>query len=73
VPRASVRRGPLAAGPPLLLLNGIGAGLWIWEPRRAGLAMETVAFDAPGSGETSASVLPIPMPMPMTAVIVGGS
>lgn len=61
--RASVRRGPLAAGPPLLPLNDIGGGLWMWESRHAGLEMETIAFDAPGSGETSASVLPMPMPM----------
>lgn len=35
---------------PLLLINGIGAPLELWAPLRAALDIETIAFDAPGTG-----------------------
>ena len=38
-------------GPPLLLLNGVGSPLEVWQPLVQALhGMQTVAFDAPGSG-----------------------
>ena len=46
-------------GPPLLLLNGIGASLEIFEPlRRALRHTETIAFDLPGTGGSQTPVLP---------------
>jgi pimeloyl-ACP methyl ester carboxylesterase len=47
-------------GAPLLLLNGVGAPLEIWQPlvRRLG-GMRTVAFDAPGSGRSGTPDLPL--------------
>jgi poly(3-hydroxyalkanoate) depolymerase len=42
------------ASPPLLLCNGIGAGLEAWAPVRAALGEHpTIAFDAPGAGGSS--------------------
>jgi poly(3-hydroxyoctanoate) depolymerase len=42
--------GP-GAGRPLLLVNGLGANIEMWEPLRRALAgRRTVAFDAPGTG-----------------------
>jgi poly(3-hydroxyalkanoate) depolymerase len=35
---------------PLLLINGIGAPLELWGGFRGKLGMETIAFDAPGTG-----------------------
>src|SRR5262249_29700655 len=46
-------------GRPLLLLNGIGAGLELFAPSRAQLeAVETIAVDLPGTGGSPATVLP---------------
>jgi pimeloyl-ACP methyl ester carboxylesterase len=47
----SVRVGTDLQTRPLLLLNGLGAPLELWEPLRARLAHRTtIAFDAPGCG-----------------------
>lgn len=41
-------------GPPLLLLNGIGAALEMWQPFAAALGgRELIAFDLPGSGRSA--------------------
>ena len=46
-------------GRPLLLLNGIGAGLELFAPFRAELPnVETIAVDVPGTGGSAATVLP---------------
>src|SRR5256885_472856 len=46
-------------GRPLLLLNGIGAGLELFAPFRARLdGVETIAVDIPGTGGSPATVLP---------------
>jgi poly(3-hydroxyalkanoate) depolymerase len=64
--RVSVRPGtgfatagsPGATRPPLLLCNGIGAPLEMWTPFRDPLDRPTIAFDAPGVGESSVPRLP---------------
>jgi poly(3-hydroxyoctanoate) depolymerase len=46
-------------GRPLLLLNGIGAGLELFTPFRARLeGVETIAVDIPGTGGSPATILP---------------
>lgn len=51
------------AGPPLLLINGIGAHLDMWAPfvPLAG-ERELIAFDAPGCGHSQRPRLPLRMP-----------
>ena len=64
--RVSVRPGTgLAASgsaplnrPPLLLCNGIGAPIEMWAPFRDPLGRPTIAFDAPGVGESSVPLIP---------------
>jgi poly(3-hydroxyalkanoate) depolymerase len=64
--RVSVRPGtdfppgaPAAATrPPLLLCNGIGAPIEMWPPFRDPLGRPTIAFDAPGVGESSVPMIP---------------
>jgi poly(3-hydroxyalkanoate) depolymerase len=47
-------------GRPLLLLNGIGAGLELFAPFRAQLlGVETIAVDVPGTGGSAATVMPM--------------
>ena len=55
--------GPSASDsvPPLLLLNGLGANLEMWQPLRGRLGRRTVAFDLPGTGGSSTPVLPLSM------------
>lgn len=45
--------------PPLLLLNGIGANLEMWEPLRARLRRRSLAVDLPGTGGSPAPALPL--------------
>ncbi|MGH8997768.1 MAG: alpha/beta fold hydrolase [Acidimicrobiia bacterium] len=47
-------------GTPLLLCNGLGAGLELWEPFRRALpaTTATVAFDAPGAGRSATPAYP---------------
>jgi poly(3-hydroxyalkanoate) depolymerase len=47
-----------AARPPLLLCNGIGAPIEMWSPFRDPLGRPTIAFDAPGVGESSVPLIP---------------
>ena len=44
--------------PPLLLCNGIGAPIEMWTPFRDPLGRPTIAFDAPGVGESSVPLFP---------------
>src|SRR5262249_57556302 len=54
--RVSIR----GSGPPLLLLNGIGASLELLEQfRQAIRGHETIALDLPGVGLSDATVLPM--------------
>jgi len=54
--RVSVR----GDGPPLLLLNGLGAPLELWEPLLTHLTgVRTIAFDTPGSGKSQTPRLPL--------------
>jgi poly(3-hydroxyalkanoate) depolymerase len=50
------------SGPPLLLVMGFGGNLGMWEPlSRAIRGRETIAFDAPGTGESDLPRLPLRM------------
>jgi poly(3-hydroxyoctanoate) depolymerase len=54
--RCSRRRG---GGRPVLLVNGLGANVEMWEPfRRALGGRPTIAFDAPGTGESGTPLRP---------------
>jgi poly(3-hydroxyalkanoate) depolymerase len=54
--RVSIR----GQGPPLLLLNGIGAALELFEPFRARLAgVESIAVDLPGAGGSATPRWPL--------------
>ena len=49
-------------GPPLLLINGLGASLEMWAPLRPHLPdRELVSFDLPGAGASSTPCLPMRM------------
>lgn len=54
--------GPEDSGTPLLLVNGLGANLEIWQPLRARLSRRTVAVDLPGTGGSSTPLLPMTIP-----------
>jgi len=46
--------------PPLLLVGGLGANIEMWAPLRHALAPRaTIAFDAPGAGESSLPLRPL--------------
>jgi pimeloyl-ACP methyl ester carboxylesterase len=62
------RRG---SGPPLLLVNGLGANLAMWEPFAARLkGHEIISFDLPGTGRSKPARWP--MRMPAVARLVAG-
>jgi poly(3-hydroxyoctanoate) depolymerase len=47
-------------GEPLLLINGLGANIELWQPLRAQLSHRTtIAFDAPGVGRSAMSPRPL--------------
>lgn len=49
-------------GPPVLLLNGLGASVAMWEPLHADLAdFRVISFDAPGTGRSSTPARPYTM------------
>ena len=53
------RRG---SGPPLLLINGIGAPIEMWEPLARRLdGRELITFDLPGSGQSRPPAAPMRM------------
>ena len=60
--RVSIRPGigfaSAADRPPLLLCNGVGAPIEMWPPFRNPLGRPTIAFDAPGVGESSIPLIP---------------
>ena len=57
--RATVR----GSGPPLLLVMGIGGSIEMWQPLVEALpGFQTIAFDAPGSGESQQPSRPLRMP-----------
>jgi poly(3-hydroxyalkanoate) depolymerase len=47
-----------ATRPPLLLCNGIGAPIEMWTPFRDPLGRASIAFDAPGVGESAVPLIP---------------
>ncbi len=62
------------SGQPLLLLNGIGANVGIWEPLLRHLqGFEVITFDMPGTGRSPASRRPrtIPELARLTAGVLG--
>jgi len=66
--RVNVRTGK---GVPLVLCNGIGASLEVWDPLVAQLHPDTtvVRFDVPGSGASPNS--PLPYGFPYLAAVLG--
>jgi pimeloyl-ACP methyl ester carboxylesterase len=49
-------------GPPVLLINGLGAGVALWEPLHEDLAdFRVISFDAPGTGRSSTPTVPYTM------------
>jgi pimeloyl-ACP methyl ester carboxylesterase len=61
--RVSVQRGTSNA-PPVLMCMGLGGWLELWDPLRSRLAADgltTVAFDAPGVGDSPAPPVPWPL------------
>jgi len=47
------------ARPPLLLINGLGGHIRMWDPlRRHLVGVPTIAFDAPGTGDSPTPALP---------------
>ncbi len=58
-------------GDPVLLINGIGAHLGMWNPMRTALAgMRVISFDAPGTGRSPTP--PIPLGMEALARLAAG-
>ncbi len=60
----SVRVARIGDGEPLLLINGLGANLEMWQPLVRALAAdrELVAFDLPGTGRSARPRWPLRMP-----------
>ncbi len=50
-------------GPPVLLINGLGAHAAMWQPVEQVLSgLRLIEFDAPGTGRTRSTVAPVPIP-----------
>src|SRR6478672_8877889 len=60
----SVRVARIGDGEPLLLINGLGANLEMWQPLVRVLAAdrELIAFDLPGTGRSARPRWPLRMP-----------
>jgi poly(3-hydroxyoctanoate) depolymerase len=69
--RVAIQRGD-GDGRPLLLLNGIGANLELFQPfvDALGAGIETIRLDLPGAGESPAP--PIPVRFPGLARLIAG-
>src|SRR2546423_1417505 len=67
----SVRVARIGAGEPLLLINGLGANLEMWQPlvRELSCARELIAFDLPGTGRSARPRWPLRMPQLARLVI----
>jgi poly(3-hydroxyalkanoate) depolymerase len=61
----SVRVARIGDGEPLLLINGLGANLEMWQPLVRVLAAdrELIAFDLPGTGRSARPRWPLRMPL----------
>jgi poly(3-hydroxyalkanoate) depolymerase len=60
--RHRVRVHTTGSGPPLLLLMGIGGNAEMWDPLRRSLPnRRLIAFDVPGTGESSTPWIPMTM------------
>src|SRR3978361_678670 len=60
--RTRLRGSVQGNGRPLLLINGIGANLDMWNPLLPALEAETIVYDAPGTGASSMPRLPLTIP-----------
>src|SRR5438105_15774061 len=50
-------------GPPVLLINGVGASTAMWACLEEALAgFRVISFDAPGAGRSAAPLLPVSIP-----------
>ncbi len=60
----SLRVARIGEGEPLLLINGLGANLEMWQPLVRELAgeHELIAFDLPGTGRSARPRWPLRMP-----------
>jgi poly(3-hydroxyoctanoate) depolymerase len=60
----SLRLARIGAGQPLLLINGLGANLEMWQPLVRELAgeREVIGFDLPGAGRSARPQWPLRMP-----------
>lgn len=60
----SIRVARTGAGEPLLLINGLGANLEMWQPlvRELAPSRELIAFDLPGTGRSARPRWPLRMP-----------
>lgn len=60
----SIRVARTGEGEPLLLINGLGANLEMWQPlvRELAPARELIAFDLPGTGRSARPRWPLRMP-----------
>jgi poly(3-hydroxyalkanoate) depolymerase len=60
----SVRVARVGEGEPLLLINGLGANLEMWQPlvRELSRSRELIAFDLPGTGRSARPRWPLRMP-----------
>lgn len=67
----SLRVARIGHGEPLLLINGLGANLEMWQPlvRKLGEERELIAFDLPGAGRSARSRWPLRMPQLADVVI----
>ena len=64
LPAGRVRVAEVGAGPPLLLINGIGASLETWRPlaRRLSVGRRLILFDVPGTGGSGRLRTPVRIP-----------
>lgn len=61
----------VGTGPPVLLLNGIGAHVGMWKPLEQQLpGLRLISFDAPGIGRSAPSILPRTMAQ-LSRLVVG--
>jgi poly(3-hydroxyoctanoate) depolymerase len=60
--RTSIFVRDVGEGPPVVLLNGIGAHVGMWQPMELALqGMRVISFDAPGTGRSQTRLTPLTM------------